>query len=176
MTRKRERHLFEWNEAKPFSWKGFLQGLKEDSRRAEERSEGWGGIVALIALTAFAIGAAYIEFFGPGLESTHYIRRNWPADPELGKYYRWIGWGFLGLGAWTALGTLWIAGREGMSAARFVKSLWVVAVIALGGLYWFATAHQYDRWFAIHGAMTQEELRAAPAWTEPGLPPLDELF
>ncbi|MBX7541805.1 hypothetical protein [Qipengyuania sphaerica] len=174
--RDRDRFPFEWNEAKPFSWKSFREGWKQSIRRREEQNEGWGGIVALIALSAFVLGAGYIEFFGHGLEPANYIPRNWPPDPELGKYYRWIGWGFLGLGAWTALGTLWTAGRDGMPVARFAKSLWVVAVIALGGLYWIATAHQYDRWYAIHGEMTLEEIRAAPRWTEPGLPTLDELF
>lgn len=175
MAHKRDRHLFEWNEAKPSSWKSFRDGLSEDRRRHEERANGWGGLVSLVLLTAFVIGFGWVEFYGNGLEAYSFLRRNWPPDPELGKYYRWFGWAMLGLGLWTAIGTIWVAGREGMSFARFFKSVWVALVIGLVGFLMFALAHKYDRWFTIHGAMTQEEIRAAPRWAEPGLPPWEEM-
>lgn len=156
--------------------KSFAERLREDRERREKQSEGWGGILSLAMFTVFIVGIAWIEFYGFGLEPVSFIDRNWPPDPQTGKYYRWVGWGVLVLGIWTALGTLWRLGREGMSASQFLKSLWVAGAIVAGGLLFHALGYQFDRWYAIHGEMTQDEIKAAPAWTEPGLPSLDELF
>lgn len=162
--------------ASPRKRKSFFQRLREERERREEQSEGWGGILSLAMLTVLIAGIGWNEFYGFGLEPVSFIDRNFPADPETGKYYRWFGWGFLVLGVWTALGTFWRLGREGMTASQFLKRIWVAGAIVAGGLLFHALGYQFDRWFTIHGEMTQKEIKAAPQWTEPGLPPLDELF
>ena len=162
--------------AQPRAKKSFSERLREEREWREKQSEGWGGILALVMFTGFLVGMTWIVFYGPGLGKNTFLQRNWPPDPAMGEYYRYAGWGFLGLGVMTFLGTIWRGGRDGMSLGQFLKSIWVGSFISLAGLFWFALAHQYDRWFAVHGEMTREEIYAAPPWTEPGLPSLDELF
>ena len=166
----------DWNEARLLSWKGLRQRLEADRLKAEQQANGWAGAIWLLIVTGFVLGFGWGEFYGNGLEAYSFLDRNWPPDPQLGTYYRWAGWSFLALATLTFLGTLWTAAREGMSFVRCFQSIWVAAIIGLIGIFWFALSHQYDRWFAIHGGMTQEQIREAPRWTEPGLPPLDELF
>ena len=168
--------MMERDHARPPRWQRFRESLEADRQRAEQQANGWAGAIWLLIVTGFVLGFGWIEFYGNGLRPASFLYRNWPLEPELGTHYRWAGWGFLGFGALTFLGTLWAAGREGMSFVRFFQSVWVAGIIALIGMFWLALGFQYDRWFVIHGEMTQDEIRAAPAWTEPGLPPLDELF
>ncbi|MBX7492800.1 hypothetical protein K3163_06230 [Qipengyuania sp. 1NDW9] len=168
--------MFEWNEAKPLRWGDLRRSYADYARRSREQNEGWAGIVSLVMLNAMIVGLAWAIFYGPGLQADGFLYQNAPPDPDMGKYYRWVGWGLIGIGGWTVLSNFFIAGREGMGLGRYVKSLWVAATLVLAGVLAHAAAHQYDRWFAIHGAMTVEEIEAASAWTGPGLPKLEELF
>ena len=142
----------------------------------EDKRNGLAGLFSLALLTVLIGVFGWIDFYGPGLEPHSFIVRNWPPRPELGDHFRLVGWGGFVLGGWVMLWTVIFAGRDGLKIRQLLEYLWVSAVLVGGGLLFHAQAWQYDRWFAIHGEMTQEEIKAAPAWTEPGLPSLDELF